>query len=267
MAIAFVYVSADGGVTWTPWDGSGGGGGGGNVTVVSWTATEAVTVETTPGHFDAVVTGQVSLAAGAASIGTLGANAGVNIGSVALLAATGVDIGNVGLKAAQTLATLTDVTNPVGLKAIATTGPDVFTNLRAASQANLGGATANFPGGALMMTRPGDWSNVSDPGAATKATTTRAAPGSGKAHVVTSITGCVLAVNAQTGLTLSLTDGTLGVIWATKFLPPTGQGRDFQITGLNILISSNAAVTLDFNAAPAAGNFQSCAMTGYTLSS
>lgn len=167
------------------------------------------------------------------------------------------------------VAAVTSITNPVvtNLSALLTTGPDVFGQLRASSAANLSGLSATFPGGALMTTRPGDWVEFSDPGAATLATATRLAVAT-RSHVVTSITGSILAVNAQTGLTMRLVEdigGTPVIRWATKFLPPTGQGRDFTLTGLNILCNVGVSVSVTFSAAPAAGNFESCALTGYTI--
>lgn len=168
-----------------------------------------------------------------------------------------------------TLDALTAVTNPVGLKAILTTGPDVFENLRVGSAANLGGGSSPSLGGALLTNRPGEWVAFSDPGATTQATATRIAPGAGKTLVVTGISACVLAVAAQTGLTLRLIDGNSGgtVIASWKFpIPPSGQGRDLTMTGLNIVIpTTNGPATLEFSAAPAATNFESVVMTGYTL--
>lgn len=266
---------------WAPWDGAVTFTGDVTVSDINTlgSITDPVTVETAPGVFVVslgintgvdignvgIKAGQsVALAAGAASIGTLGANAGV-------------DIGNVGIKAAQTLANVTtvaavtavtDVTNPVGLKAIQTTGPNVFENLRSATAANMGGPNSSFAGGAVLTGRAGEWITFSDPGAATLATATKIAGGAGKTHVITSISACVYMPNAQTGLTLRLIDGNSGgtVIASWKFpLSATAQGREFIMTGLNIVMpTTNGPVTLEFNTAPAAGNFESVTMTGYT---
>ena len=165
-----------------------------------------------------------------------------------------------------TIDAVTAITDPVttNLRALATTGPDTFTQLRAASAANMAGGSASFPGGALVTSRPGDWIEFNDPGAALQASAVRLAA-AGLSHYITSISACVLAVNAQAGLTLQLLDGA-SIISSWKFpIPPTGQGREFVLSGLNIGLSTNSAATLRFSAAPAAGNFQSVAMTGYTV--
>jgi hypothetical protein len=121
------------------------------------------------------------------------------------------------------------------------------------------------PGPGLLVNRPGDWSEFHDPGAATLATVTRIAPAAGKAHVITGIMANVLAVNAQTGLTLTLADSS-GNRGSWKFpIPPAGQGRDLTMTGLNIVMTTASAATVAFNAAPAAGNFESITITGYTI--
>lgn len=265
MSIAFVYVSADNGVTWTPWDGAGGGGGGGNVTVVSWTAPETVSV--------GVVGGSLGLLAGAAHVGSVSLDAGVaNIGAVAIqaaqtigLAAGAANIGAVAIQAAQTIGLLAGTQNigSVGLRAL--DGAAALENLRSSALGNLGGLNASVPGPGLLTNRPGDWSEFSDPGAATLATVTRLAAPAGKAHVITGIMANCLAVNAQTGLTVQLSDSS-GVRGSWKFpLPATGQGRDLTITGLNIVMTTASSAVCAFNAAPAAGNFESITMTGYTL--
>lgn len=138
-----------------------------------------------------------------------------------------------------------------------------FTQWRCLVGANMGGLASDPLQGAAVVAHQGQWVAWSDPGAATLATVTKAAVAA-KYHVIQAITGSVLAVNSQAGLTLRLTDGATD-IWSTKFLPPSTQGRDFSLSGLNIRCSLNTAVTLAFNAAPAAGNFCTCAMFGYTV--
>lgn len=161
--------------------------------------------------------------------------------------------------------TVESITDPVVTRpqAILTTGPDVFQDLRVASAANLGGTSAVQPGGALIGARPSEWIAFSDPGAALQSVATQIAV-AGRSHVVTGISACVLAVNAQPGLTLQLLSAAV-VIASWKFpIPPAGQGRDLTFS-LNTLIATNTAVALQFSAAPAAGNFQSTVMTGYTI--
>lgn len=275
MAIAQMYIFDTDTSTWIPWDGAGGGGGGGGDVNVTGGTLDAVTSITNPvvlgagaANIGAVAlqAGQtVGLAAGAANIGAVALQAGQTVG----LAAGAANIGAVAIQAAQTLATVTDVTNPVGLKGILTTGPNVFENFRVASAANMGGGNAASAGGALMTNRPGDWVEFNDPGAATVATCTRLAPGAGKTLVITGISACVYTPNAQTGLTLRLINGNSGgtVIASWKFpIRAAGQGGDLSLTGLNIVLpTTNGPATLEFSAAPAAGNFESVVMTGYTL--
>lgn len=186
------------------------------------------------GTLDAVttITNPVVLGAGAASIGTVVLGAGT------------ANVGAVGLRALDAAAALE--------------------NLRSSALGNLGGLTSVVPGPGLLTNRPADWCEFNDPGAATLATATRLAPAAGKAHIITGISASVLAVNAQSGLTLRVLSGA-SVVASFKFpIPPTGQGRDFTMTGLNFRIADATACTLDFNAAPATGNFESVVLMGYT---
>lgn len=279
MAIAQVYIFDTDAEAWVPWDGGGGGGVGSDVNIVSSVPLDVsgslIGAQLVAGAANigavAIQAGQtVGLAAGAANIGAVSFQAGQTVG----LAAGAANIGAVALQAAQTLATVTtvtavtDVTNPVGLKVIQTTGPNVFENLKSATTANMGGNNAAFGGGAVLTGRAGDWMVFSDPGAATQATATKLAGGAGKTHVITSISGNVYAPNAQTGLTLRLIDGNSGgtVIASWKFpIPAAGQGREFTLSGLNIVMpTANGPATLEFNTAPASGNFESVVMMGYT---
>jgi hypothetical protein len=119
---------------------------------------------------------------------------------------------------------------------------------------------------ALLVTRPGDWGEISDPGAAIVAQAIRTGV-LGSVHVVTSISATLMAVNAQVGVTVRLYDGDIAtgtIIWAGKILAPTGQSRELIISGLNLVCSNGNDATLIFSAAPAAGNFETLSMTGYT---
>jgi hypothetical protein len=178
-----------------------------------------------------------------------------------------------------TVGTIDSITNPVAIDGggstgelstqsrvhgLLTSGPAVWETIRAASAANIGGFAGAVAGPGLLVNRAGDWVEFSDPGAATNAVATRAAVAA-KSNVVTSISASVVAVNAQTPMTLRLQNGSGNTVWALQIMPATGQSREFQLSGLNIVMTANTAAVLRFNAAPAAGNFVTCGMTGYTL--
>lgn len=120
--------------------------------------------------------------------------------------------------------------------------------------------------GAALVAPPGNWSAFQTPAVATQATCNRAGL-AGNRNICTSIQGNVSAVAAQGVLVLVLRDGATGVgtiIWSTNLGPVlVGSNVPFALSGLNIPGTTGNQMTLEFTAAPAAGNFESVAMTGY----
>jgi hypothetical protein len=122
--------------------------------------------------------------------------------------------------------------------------------------------------GAQLAVGPGNWSQASVPGAAALATSTRAAGGAGVRHVCTSIsTTFSTGATAQAAqLSLILRDGASGAgpqLWAKSMILPANAIWNVDISGLNIVGSANAAMTLEFTGAGVAGSFESVALTGY----
>jgi hypothetical protein len=138
--------------------------------------------------------------------------------------------------------------------------------LKTLSAANV----AAFSGvGALMSAGPGEWAIQQTPAAATQATITRAAGGAGVRHVCRSITCSILATAAQGQIIVNLRDGATGVgtiLWSAQFALAAGTSDRLPLTGLNIVGSANTAMTLETAAAPAATNFASVALSGYSTS-
>lgn len=105
------------------------------------------------------------------------------------------------------------------------------------------------------------------PAAAIQATATVAAPGNGKRNLIRSLSGSISAVAAaQPMLTIVIRDGASGVgtiRWSVNVGPILiGESKVFSFDNLNISSSNNTALTVEFTAAPAAGNFESIAATG-----
>lgn len=125
---------------------------------------------------------------------------------------------------------------------------------------------ANFSSlGAMLSTRPGDWSSVNAPAANVRATTTRAAV-AGTRHVCTGISAMISAVAGAVGDSIYLRDGASGagtVLWQGVLTAPVGQTQQVHLTDLNVVGSVNTAMTLEWGAAPGAGNFQTVTMFGY----
>jgi hypothetical protein len=118
----------------------------------------------------------------------------------------------------------------------------------------------------IANTGPTGTTIFSAPAAATQATVTQPAAGLGLRNVAQTITYSVAAVAAQPVLNLVLRDGASGVgtiIWQTTVGPiPIGASKEGSIS-VNIPGSTNTAMTLEFTAAPAAGNFETVALTSY----
>jgi len=148
-------------------------------------------------------------------------------------------------------------------------GTNVVT-LKTASAANLAvGATA--ANGALMATRPADWSLNNLPAAATQATVTKAAGAAGVKHFCTSVAGAISTVGTAqaAALVFNLRDGATGagtVLWALQVSLPVNTTWSFFLSGLNIAGSAATAMTMETVAAPAAAAFASVAFTGYDAS-
>jgi hypothetical protein len=102
------------------------------------------------------------------------------------------------------------------------------------------------------------------PAAATQATATQASAGAGKRNVLTSLTVTLNAVAAQAMQVIEVLDGAV-VIWSINFgALAVGTSREMHFTFPNGLVGSFATtMTIRFQAAPAATNFNSVAGSGY----
>lgn len=134
--------------------------------------------------------------------------------------------------------------------------------IQTASAFNMGNTNGH---GASKSTAPSEWSVERRPPVDIQATVTRAAA-VGARHVAKSITWSMVAVAAQTLVDVLLRDGAAGVgtvLWSQRVQVPAGDSRQVTVSGLNIVGSSDAAMTLEFSAAPVATNYQGVALTGY----
>lgn len=119
---------------------------------------------------------------------------------------------------------------------------------------------------ASLIAFPGEWSQAHTPVAATQATTTKAAGGAGVRHVCRSISFSLMAVGLQGAINFNLRDGASGagtILWSMSFSLPIGGHAEFSVP-VNVFGTANTAMTLESSAAPAATNFASVAMTGYS---
>lgn len=155
-----------------------------------------------------------------------------------------------------------------GLLAVANRG-QVFNgatyNLaRGASAAHL----ALFSGvGVPLSADPGEWAVNAAPAAATIATASRAAGAVGERHVCRSLCFTIAAVAAQAPLEFVVRDGASGagaILFRGRLSCVVGDSRDITLSGLNIVGSAATAMTVESVAAPAATNFATVSMTGYS---
>jgi hypothetical protein len=141
--------------------------------------------------------------------------------------------------------------------------------MRRLALASLLAALALVPelGSAQVATNPAvSWAIQHQPAAAAAATISRAAV-AGVRHVATSVTVCLTATAAQTGLAFNLRDGATGagtILWTVKL---SGAASTNACVALPVHIagSPNTAMTLESASAPAATNFATVALTGYEV--
>lgn len=111
-----------------------------------------------------------------------------------------------------------------------------------------------------------EWTALSAPAAATRASASIAAAGAGIRRVLDSILVSVSCAAAQAETELQIRDGATGagtVIWQAGIILPINGTAIIALSDLGIIGSANTAMTLEFVAAPAATNFQRCNMSGY----
>lgn len=223
----------------------------GDVTINNASGGSAVNIQ--DGGNSITVDGSVSigtaLPAGSNSIGILGANSGVDIGDVTINNASGASAVNV-----------QDGGNSLTVDGAVTVTGD-------ASASTLSGFSGT---NSVRISRPGNWSITHSPAANTQATITRAAVASTR-HVCTAISASF--VNSGAGasvVTLNLRDGVTGagtILWSTlmSILTDTGDICQYVATGLNIVGSSNTAMTLEFATAGGSDSFENVALSGYDV--
>ena len=147
---------------------------------------------------------------------------------------------------------------------------DIADLARMATAAVLSAVTQGF---ALLVNRPADWSATHTPAVNIVATISKAAGGAGVRHVCTSISARILGgtvAPAAVQGTLVLRDGASGVgtiIWSQTVVLAAAVGAkdEVKISGLNIIGSANAAMTLEFIAAGGLNTFESVSLTGYSV--
>jgi len=112
------------------------------------------------------------------------------------------------------------------------------------------------------------WNKIHNPAAATQATITQAAAGSGIRNVCKRITASIGAAATASGpVTVVLRDGATGVgtVLFTATMSCIAQGQSVvDIDNLQIAGTANTAMTVEFTAAGAAATVESVFMQGYT---
>ena len=113
----------------------------------------------------------------------------------------------------------------------------------------------------------GGWSVEHTPAAATQATISQAAAGTGVRNVCRSITATIaVQATVQTPIRVVLRDGATGagtVLWSAKLAAPANGVGVVSATG-HWVGSENTAMTLEFTAAGVASSEAAVAMSGIT---
>ncbi len=124
---------------------------------------------------------------------------------------------------------------------------------------------ATLPAVALPQSIFSHWAIQHQPSATTQATISQAANASGR-HVARSVTICVSGVAAQPSLIFNLRDGATGagtIVWSARLSAAAGASM-CHTADVNIIGSTNTAMTLESSGAPASTNFATVALNGYT---
>lgn len=140
-----------------------------------------------------------------------------------------------------------------------------FDRLRNNSAANISATTQPTK---LGVADPGEWSITSAPAAATQATVTKGAGAAGVRHVIRSLHFDLCAVAAQAApVVCVIRDGATGtgtILWQGRLIAPLGACITLDLSGLNIFGTAATAMTIETTAAPAATNFVTCSLSGYS---
>ena len=108
------------------------------------------------------------------------------------------------------------------------------------------------------------WSIQHQPAAATAATISQAAQ-AGTRHIAKHLTVCVNGVAAQPSLVFNLRDGATGagtILWSARLSALAGDSN-CQSADVEIIGTTNTAMTLESAAAPAATNFATVTLNGF----
>lgn len=139
-----------------------------------------------------------------------------------------------------------------------------YIRMRSASAANLANQSGD---GVQMVAGAGEWAIQHSPAVSVQATISRAAV-AGQRHVCKGFSFTLNAVGAITvPVVVNLRDGATGagtILWSGRYTAPAGQTVHVERDGLNLVGTANTAMTLEFAAAPAAGDFQNVALNGFT---
>jgi hypothetical protein len=129
---------------------------------------------------------------------------------------------------------------------------------------NLAAATQPFQTGVAL---PGEWGVQHEPAVNVQATISKAAGAGAVRHVCRSISATMNAVAAIAApISLYLRDGATGagtIMRSWRFIAPIGTTVQVDLPDLNIFGTAATAMTLEWSAAPGAGNFQNVSMSGY----
>lgn len=115
----------------------------------------------------------------------------------------------------------------------------------------------------------GNWSVSADPAVNVAASATRAAGAAGVRHICTSIAASLSAGATASGIVkVYLRDGAAGVgpvLWSANLVVPIGGAANINLSGLSIVGSAAAAMTLEFSAAGGATTQENVTLTGYSV--
>ncbi len=121
--------------------------------------------------------------------------------------------------------------------------------------------------GVQLASGPGEWAIQHTPAVATQATISRAAVAASR-HVCKGFSFTLNAVAAiVVPVQVVLRDGATGagtVLWSGRYTGPAGTTIHVERDGLNLVGSVNTAMTMEFVAAPGAGDFQTVTLNGFT---
>lgn len=142
-------------------------------------------------------------------------------------------------------------------------GAGLFRRSEASTAVNMANVVA--VNAAQIVTSPGNWSQTNYPATNVIPSISRAAPGVGVRHIITSINYSLACVIASPIIQCRLIGEGGTVVWSAAISGAAGAFESITVTDLNITFGDNINALINMSVAPGVGNQAAVSFTGYTV--